>query len=59
MDFNTYTPKTKPEEVLLSLAKDIDTFIEQTKTKAQGNLEFKSTKSFDFSIWNTALIKRC
>ena len=37
-------PKNQTEDILLSITKNCETLIEQTRTKAEDKLEFKTTK---------------
>ena len=45
MNLNMVKPKNETEDLLLSITKNCETLIEQTKTKPQETLEFKMTKS--------------
>ena len=45
MNLNLIQPKNKTENLLLSIAKNCETLIEQTHRKAEETLEFKMTKS--------------
>ena len=44
MNFNTIRPKNKTEDLLLSIAKNCETLIEQTHRKTEETLEFKIFK---------------
>ena len=44
MNIKMVRPKTKTEDLLLSITKNCETVIEQTHRKAEGTLEFKLTK---------------
>ena len=44
MNLNTIKPKTKTEDLLLSITKNCETLIEQTHGKAEETLEFKINK---------------
>ena len=44
MKLNKIRPKKETENLLLSITKNCQTLIEQTHTKAQGTLEFKTIK---------------
>ena len=44
MNLNKIQPKIETEDLLLSITKNCEKFIEQTHRKAQETLEFKITK---------------
>ena len=44
MNLNMIRPKTQTEDLLLSITKNCETLVEQTHTKIQETLEFKTTK---------------
>ena len=45
MNLNMIRPKNQTEDLLLSITKNCETLIEQTRTKPQETLEFKMVKS--------------
>ena len=45
MNLNMIRPKNEPEDLLLSIAKNCETLIEQTHKKAEETLEFKKIKT--------------
>ena len=45
MNLNMTRPKNEAEDLLLSITKNCELFIEQTHRKAEETLEFKKTKS--------------
>ena len=44
MNLNMIRPKNETEDLLLSITKNCETLIEQTRRKPEGTLEYKITK---------------
>ena len=45
MNLDMFKPRKETEELLFSITKNCETFVDQTYRKAEGTLEFKLTKS--------------
>ena len=55
MDLNRFTPKNKFEGLLLSIAKNTQTLVNQTKTEPKEALEYKLNKPKVTFSFNTPL----